>query len=279
MTTLLRRFHAQPGQTPLWLAPWRTREGRTSYEVLVEQTATLPRSSRLLDVACGDGHLLHLLAQAGLRDVVGVDQSPEELARARERLGPGAELHCQQVPPLPLPDGSVDVVVCHMALMLLEPLEPILAEIARVLAPGAGFVAIVNRYVVDPVNEIYRKWLHRTTAEAGLARFRVGDPRVYTTEGLTELVRGPAFDEQSLVIRDVDLHARTTPAALWGSLRRLYDVFQLPEDVRAKVERRVLLAWEPLVDQDGMLSCTMGIRILACRTPAGPGVPRQEGGR
>jgi SAM-dependent methyltransferase len=270
MTTLLRRFHARPGQTPVMLGPWRTPEGRTSYDVLVDETAALPRESRLLDVACGDGHLLSLLAEAGFRDLVGVDQSPEELGRARERLGPGAELYCQQLPPLPLPDRSVDMAVCHMAMMLIEPLEPTLAEIARVLRPGGGLVAILNRYVVHPVYEVFRKWLYRTTAEAGLTRIRLGDPRSKTIEGLTELIQGLAFDGESLVIRDFETHMRAAPPALWASLRLLYDVCQLPEAAQATVERRVLRAWEPHMDEEGLLSCTMGVRLLKCRTPTPP---------
>jgi len=150
----------------------------------------------------------------------------------------------------------------------VEPVEAILGELARVLRPGGGFVAIVNRYLVDPVNEVYRKWLHRTTAEAGLTRVRVGDPRAYTIEGLSELIRGQAFDGESLVIRDLELHTRVAPPALWASFRSMYDVFQLPPAAQATVERRLLRAWEPHVDGEGLLSSAMGVRLLRCRTPA-----------
>ncbi len=160
------------------------------------------------------------------------------------------------------------MAVCHWALMVIEPVEPALAEIARVLKPGSSFVAVVNRYLVDPVNEVYRKWLHRTRTEAGLARVQVGDSRAFTIEGLTELIGGQAFDGESLLIRDLELRTRVTPEALWASLRLMYDVFDLPEEVRTKVERRVLLAWEPHLDEEGLLSCTMGIRLLKCRRPA-----------
>lgn len=268
MTTLLRQFHAQPGQTPAMLEPWRTPDGRTSYQVMVDEVAALPRDARLLDLACGDGYLLSLLAQDGFRHLIGVDQSPEELARARARLGPGAELHCQEVSALPLPDASIDVAVCHWALMVIEPVEAALAQLARVLRPGSGLVAIVNRYVVDPVNEVYRKWLHRTTAEAGLTRVRLGDPRAFTVEGLTELIRGQALDEASVTLRDFELSTRLSPPALWASLRLMYDVFQLPSSAQATLERRLLRAWEPHVDGEGLLSCTMGVRLLRCRTPA-----------
>jgi SAM-dependent methyltransferase len=44
---------------------------------------------------------------------------------------------------LPLPDASVDVVVCSMAVQVLTPLPVVLAETARVLVPGGRLVAIV----------------------------------------------------------------------------------------------------------------------------------------
>lgn len=249
------------------LERWRTPECLSSYEVLVEETVSLRRESRLLDLACGDGYLLGLLSRRGFSDLVGVDWSPEELAGARERLGPGAELHCQDACALTLPDGSVDMAMSHLALMLMAPVEPVLAEIARVVKPGGCLVAVVNRYVQDPVNEVYRRWLHRTTAELGLDRLRLGDPRAFAVEGLRELLRGQHFDSESLLIRDFEVRANATPSALWSSLRLSYDVFQLPESAQAALERGILRDWEPLRDEDGLLTCAMGMRFVKCRTP------------
>lgn len=277
MMTLLRQFHAQPGKTSSALEPWRTREGDNSYQVMVREVAAWPRGSKILDLACGDGYLLSQLSQAGFSNLVGVDQSPEELARARQRLGPSVDLHCQEARALPLSDASIDLVVCHWALMILEPVEPILAEIARVLRPNGGFIAIVNRYLVDPVNEVYRKWLHRTTVEAGLTRVRIGDPRALTRDGLTALIAGPAFDERSLAIRDFEVHVHTSPATLWSSLRLMYEVFQLPASSEATLERRLLSAWEPHRDTDGMLSCSMGALLLSCRKSENEGRHAQGG--
>jgi SAM-dependent methyltransferase len=42
-----------------------------------------------------------------------------------------------------LPDASVDAVLCHLALMLFEPVGPVLAEIGRILRPGGMLAAVV----------------------------------------------------------------------------------------------------------------------------------------
>ncbi|SEC17916.1 Methyltransferase domain-containing protein [Amycolatopsis tolypomycina] len=91
-----------------------------------------------LDAACGTGRYAELLAERGHR-VIGVDGSPEMLARARTRVPPGqfllGDLHR-----LPVADAGVDLVVCGLALTHVPALEPVLAEFARVLRPGGHLV-------------------------------------------------------------------------------------------------------------------------------------------
>jgi SAM-dependent methyltransferase len=91
-----------------------------------------------LDAACGTGRYAEFLAARGHR-VIGVDSSPDMLARARERV-PGGEFHLGELNRLPLPDDSVDVIVCTLALNHVQHLEPVLAEFARVLRPGGDLV-------------------------------------------------------------------------------------------------------------------------------------------
>jgi SAM-dependent methyltransferase len=80
-------------------------------------------------------------AEAARPAYVGIDLSAAELAVARRR---GAErLVRASAAALPLASGSVDVVVCSMALQVLTPLPAVLAEIARVLKPGGRLVATV----------------------------------------------------------------------------------------------------------------------------------------
>lgn len=78
------------------------------------------------------------LSQAG-HQVIGVDNSPEMLARARVRA-PQADLRPGGLDALPADDASVDAVVCALALTHLPRLEPAMAEFARVLRPGGHLV-------------------------------------------------------------------------------------------------------------------------------------------
>jgi ubiquinone/menaquinone biosynthesis C-methylase UbiE len=91
-----------------------------------------------LDAACGTGRFAEFLAARGHR-VIGVDSSPDMLAHARRRV-PDGEFHVAGLDRLPLPDDSVDVIVCALALVHVRDLKPVLAEFARVLRPGGDLV-------------------------------------------------------------------------------------------------------------------------------------------
>jgi ubiquinone/menaquinone biosynthesis C-methylase UbiE len=67
-----------------------------------------------LDAACGTGRYAEYLAGRGHR-VVGVDSSPDMLARARARV-PSGEFVLGDLRRLPLPDSSVDLIVSGLAL-------------------------------------------------------------------------------------------------------------------------------------------------------------------
>jgi ubiquinone/menaquinone biosynthesis C-methylase UbiE len=90
-----------------------------------------------LDAACGTGRFADFLARRGHR-VIGVDSSPDMLAYARRRV-PDGEFHVGELDRLPLPDDSVDVIVCALALEHVH-LQPVFAEFARVLRPGGDLV-------------------------------------------------------------------------------------------------------------------------------------------
>jgi len=91
-----------------------------------------------LDVACGTGRFAEFLSRCGHR-VTGVDSSPDMLAYARRRV-PDGDFRLGELDRLPLPDDSVDVIVCALALVHVPRLEPVLAEFARVLRPGGDLV-------------------------------------------------------------------------------------------------------------------------------------------
>jgi SAM-dependent methyltransferase len=120
-----------------------------------------------LDAACGTGRFAEFLAKRG-HQVIGVDSSPDMLAYARQRV-PGGEFHVAELERLPLPDDSVDVIVCTLALVHVPRLQPVLAEFARVLRPGGDLV----------ISDIHHE--HVTRGSVITARGPAGEPQIAAT--------------------------------------------------------------------------------------------------
>jgi SAM-dependent methyltransferase len=102
-----------------------------------------------LDAACGTGRHAQYLAELGHR-VVGVDASAEMLTVARGKL-PGADLREGSLEDLPLPDRSVGLVVCTLALTHVTDLGAAFAELVRVLRPGGHLVVSNSCGLLDGV--------------------------------------------------------------------------------------------------------------------------------
>jgi SAM-dependent methyltransferase len=90
-----------------------------------------------------------LLAPRGHR-VVGVDSSPDMLARARARV-PEGDFRPGTLQQLPVADDSVDLVVCSLALTHVRDLGPVMEQFARVLRPGGHLV----------ISDMHHEWVAR----------------------------------------------------------------------------------------------------------------------
>jgi SAM-dependent methyltransferase len=110
------------------------------------------RRLRVLDVGMGQGTQALRLARLG-HQVTGVEQDPTMIAAAREALaaepegirervrlvqGDGRDTGVHFLP------GSFDVVLCHGVLMYVEEPDPLVAGLARMLAPG-GLLSLLVR--------------------------------------------------------------------------------------------------------------------------------------
>lgn len=100
-----------------------------------------PRGLSVLDLGCGTGRHALWLAAAGA-NVTAVDFSEGMLDEARRK--PGADnvrfLAHDLHQPLPFADGSFDLVVSGLVLEHIRTLEPLFAEVKRVLKPGGRAV-------------------------------------------------------------------------------------------------------------------------------------------
>ncbi|WP_096702216.1 class I SAM-dependent methyltransferase [Magnetospirillum sp. 15-1] len=118
---------------------------RRNTDVIVETLAL--DGKRVIDVGCGDGGLVRVLARFGAR-VLGVECSPRQLAKARAAAQVADEEIVEGVgQDLPVDDESADTVVFFNSLhhIPIAFQAKALAEAARVLKPGGEV------YVSEPL--------------------------------------------------------------------------------------------------------------------------------
>jgi len=109
--------------------------------------AEVAEGDRVLDIATGPGYLAIAAAErtGASGDAVGLDLSPEMLARARvraERVGSRARFVEAPAQELPFADASFDAVLSRLAIHHLpsDARSGVAAEVFRVLAPGGRVV-------------------------------------------------------------------------------------------------------------------------------------------
>jgi len=108
---------------------------------LVERAAVWP-GMRVLDLGCGTGTLLHLLAEScPAARLIGVDVDPAILEIAQQKLetaGVDAELRCGRLDEVGIPEASLDRVVTSLVLhhLTTDEKKQTLRTIRRLLRPG-----------------------------------------------------------------------------------------------------------------------------------------------
>jgi SAM-dependent methyltransferase len=127
---------------PLWGArarDWARNEEQqvSTYEAALARVEVRP-GDRVLDLGCGTGVFLELVAERGA-ERVGLDASEELLEIARERL-PGADLRRGDLESLPFADDGFDLVTGFNSFFFAADMTAALREAGRVAKPGAPVV-------------------------------------------------------------------------------------------------------------------------------------------
>ena len=201
----LRTVHQEhAGFTEECASSCRDETGRNSYEWLAELVPD-NEGLRVLDLACGSGSLLKILFDRNKNlNLKGIDMCPEELALAKTRLiNSGVNLIESKAQNLTaINDNSIDIVLCHWALTLMDPIAPVLDEVRRVLTSGGQFAALVDGPMnaapsYTEVHDLIYSYAQEEIPSYG--EIDLGDPRIRGSESLSNLAH-KAFPEANVTI-------------------------------------------------------------------------------
>lgn len=264
----LRAFHAEyPAVTARAMAHGRGPDGRSSYEMVRDRVGG---RRRVLDLACGDGLLLQLLAEDADRAVSGLDLSAEEVARARRRPGvERADLRVGAAQHLPFPDRHFDGCVSHMALMLMGEIEQVAAELGRVLEVGGTLaVALGAGPGGGEAYEVFLRLLRPVIDAAPNARRipALGDRRIRTRQGFDAIFREAGFGPAEWETVCVDLTG--PPEQVWRTVGGIYDVGPLGAAVTADLRERFAAESAAPALPDGRIPCAMRVHLATARRVA-----------
>jgi len=132
--------------------------GRWRAEIVGRVLPSAPAT--VLDVASGTAGVALALARGGAGRVVGVDLTEAMLRRGRQNvaaagLSARVQLAAGRAEQLPFRDGQFDALTFTYLLRYVNDPEATLAELARVVRPGA---AVASLEFLRPPNRFWRAW-------------------------------------------------------------------------------------------------------------------------
>jgi ArsR family transcriptional regulator len=151
-------FEAHAGE---WDLLRRLGGDNAAIEQALAAAAARPTVGRLLDIGTGTGRILELLAGQA-EQATGIDRSPEMLRIARGKLAAAgnqkADLQQADMRALPFADAAFDTVTMHHVLHFADNPAAVVAEAARVVAPGGKL--IVADYAAHDREELRSRFQH-----------------------------------------------------------------------------------------------------------------------
>ncbi|MFT2020010.1 class I SAM-dependent methyltransferase [Streptomyces sp. 796.1] len=261
----LRAYHAaHPAVTADALGAGRAPDGRSSYQILCDRVAG---RNRVLDLGCGDGLLVELLARTAGRRIVGVDLSPQALSLAHRRPATAATALVEaRAQTLPCATDGFDACVSHLALMLMGEVEQVVAEVARVLVPGGVLAcAIGGGAVGGEAYELFVDLLRQTVRTAPAAQHipKLGDRRTRSREGLDGLLGPAGFAPVTWETVPIDLSGSVDE--VWAAVSGVYDLGPLAPDAVAALRAAFGRAARELATPEGRVPCGFDVHVATAR--------------
>src|SRR5215468_2176816 len=203
------------------------------------QTGVLPDTAVLASLGCGNptalaqlspGETVLDLGSGGGIDVLlsarrvgptgkayGLDMTDEMLALARKNQRKAGATNVEflrgEMENIPLPDGSVDVIISNCVINLSGDKDRVLAEAFRVLRPGGRFAVsdvVVRGEVPSDIRRSVELWIgcvagsleegeyRAKLAKAGFESVDLEPTRIYRTEDAREFLAGKGIDADAV---------------------------------------------------------------------------------
>ena len=228
------------------------------------RVAALRLGERVLDVACGTGVVARLASQqvGDTGTVAGLDVNPGMLAVARSATPPDASIEWYEASAeaMPLPDASVDVVLCQMGLQFMPDKHAALREMWRVLVRGGRL--ILN--VPGPTPRLFtimREALARHV-DAETAGFVDYVFSLHDTAEIQNLINGAGFHDVSVQSDTKPLRLPAPEEFLWQyvySTPLAGAVANVDQERLGSLERDVIAKWQEFVKDRGLV---LQVRIV-----------------
>ena len=211
----------------------------TSKHYGAAETATLPDTAVAASLGCGNptalaelrpGEVVLDLGSGGGIDVLlsaqrvapsgkayGLDMTDEMLALARENQRKAGATNVEflkgEMENIPLPDGSVDVIMSNCVINLSRDKDRVLAEAFRVLRPGGRLAisdVVVRGEVPGEIRRSVELWIgcvagaleeseyRDKLAKAGFGAIDVEPTRIYRVEDAREFLSGAGLDADAI---------------------------------------------------------------------------------
>jgi cytosine/adenosine deaminase-related metal-dependent hydrolase/SAM-dependent methyltransferase len=156
-----------------------------------------------VDLGCGTGRWIATLASQRPRTLVGVDLSPEMLAKAKHKLGDSAKWVVADCTDLPFPRASGDLIICSFLASYLHDFAKFAEQVRRLLRPG-GVILLTDLHPTTTSKLGWRRGFHVDGSFVDIATYSRPIHQIlapFEDLGMqTDAVLEPAFGEPEFAL-------------------------------------------------------------------------------
>lgn len=232
---VLLDFHkSNTGVTYQIFKNFRTKGGFNSYQLISNEISSQKENPvKILDIGCGNGILSEYCLESisPISNYIGIDISEHqiELARKNNRKSK-VSFKVENSEQLSFRNEEFDYVICHLAFMLLNPVESTLHEIERTLKNNGYFIAIVNSRVIK--DEFLRAVMiaimqYVSSKYPKFSLKNAGNPLTYNKKGLEVLLKDFPKLSKQIEVSEHELTSEMTAESFWQFISSSYNSFYL----------------------------------------------------